>query len=188
MPKKESAHQTGSSIKPKRSTRKQTNTEKKKWNGQEGGGPGRPPGKVDPEFGLTANQMKIAEKMIEAENENGFFPGSISELARSVGKDRHVVRDLLRREDFQRYLNYLLVQDGVMLELSFWRGMAIGLQAGDSKVLDLYAKMTGKIQKNAAPKLQVEIVAPDGERLALPTYSEEEMEIVDAEVIEDDDA
>ncbi len=62
--------------------------------------------------------------------------------------------------------------------------MAIGLQVGDPKVLTLYARMTGKISKEQNNKLQIEIISPDGTRLSLPQYGNDE--IVDADVIEDE--
>jgi len=189
MPKKTSMHPDSVKGKAKRkivkrSTRKQVG-EKPKWNGQEGGGPGRPKGStLDKVWGLTPRQMDIAERIIHVNTESGLFPHNATELADKVGADRRYVQRLLRRADFQKYLTFLLLQDGIMLEMSFWRGMQLGLSVGDSKVLDLYARMTGKIAKNEATSLKVELVSPDGTRMALPTYSDDEIE--DAIIIEDD--
>ena len=71
-----------------------------------------------------------------------------------------------------------------MLEMSFWRGMQLGLQVGDARVLHLYAQMTGKIHKSEQPTLQVQIVSPGGETLAIPQYTDGEVE--DAIIIEDE--
>jgi len=192
MPKKESAHQEKSpkKIKAPRSTRKQLNPEgeeKRRWNEQEGGGPGRPKGStLDEVWKLTPNQMALAVRVVEATNKDGLFPASITQLAKTVKTDPTYMREMLRRDDFQRYLNYLLLNEGIMLEMAFWRGMQLGLQVGDSKVLHLYAMMTGKIAKKETPTLKVELVAPDGSRMELPTYTDEP-EVIDVEVIEDDD-
>lgn len=185
MPKKESAHQkTKGVVKKPRATRKQTNVEKRRWNGQEGGGPGRPKGStLDKKWKLTPGQMSMARAIVEASVQGGLFPGSVAELSRAIGFKKEYVRKMLLREDFHAYINHLLISEGIMLEVSFWRGMAIGMQAGDPRVLQLYAQMTGKIQKKEAPKLRVEIVSPEGERTALPVYED----IEDAEVIEEDD-
>lgn len=177
--------------KPKRATRKLTNPEgeeKRKWNGQEGGGPGRPPGSTQKnKWGLTPSQMKTAEKIIAATNKDGLFPASVQQLARAIKEEPKRVRDLLRRENFHAYMTHLLLEEGIMLEVAFWRGMQLGLQVGDARVLHLYAQMTGKIQKNAQPTLQVQIVSPDGETLAIPQYTDTEgEEIEDAIVIEDE--
>lgn len=187
--KKKSAHelQTHKDVSP-RATRKQT-IKKPVRKGQYDGtpGPGRPKGStLDPVWRLTKKQMEIANGMLEVETENGLFPTSIQELARQLGTDKSYVRNLLRREDFQKYLNHLLTENNIFLEMQFWRGMSLGLQVGDSKVLTLYARMTGKIAKAEQQKLQVEIISPDGSRIALPQYAAED-DIIDAEVIEDDD-
>jgi hypothetical protein len=186
MPKKESMHlETKSKKVVRRATRKQQG-EKKKWNGQEGGGPGRPKGStLDKTWRLTPRQMEIAQKIIDATNSDGLFPSSITQLAKSIGAEKHYVRELLRRETFHKYLTYLLLQDGIMLEVSFWRGMQLGLQVGDARVLQLYAQMTGKIAKKEAPVLKVELISPDGSRTALPAYTDE---IEDAIVVEEEDA
>lgn len=187
MPNKKSMHKKSDGTKAERATRKQT-VKKKKFSGMDGGGPGRPKGStLDKEWKLTPRQMEIAELMMEVETNDGFFPKSVTELANAIKTDRTYVRELLRREDFQRYVNHLLLSDGIMLEMSFWRGMQLGLQAGDSKVLHLYAQMTGKITKKDAPQLKVEIVSSDGSRLALPIYEEEEKRIIDVDVVEEDD-
>jgi hypothetical protein len=44
--------------------------------------------------------------------------------------------------------------------------------------------MTGKIHKSDQATLQVQIVSPDGETLAIPQYTDEQIE--DAIIIEDD--
>lgn len=184
MPSKKTVHKKN--PKKPRATRKQTNVEKRKWNGQEGGGPGRPKGSaLDETWKLTPRQMAMAQAVVEATVENGLFPSSIAELARAIGHNKDYLRKMLLRDDFHAYMNHLLIADGVMLEVSFWRGMAVGMQAGDAKVLHLYAQMTGKVQKKEAPKLKVEIITPEG-RQALPVY-EDDGEIEDAEVIEDED-
>jgi hypothetical protein len=64
--------------------------------------------------------------------------------------------------------------------------MQLGLSVGDAKVMDLYARMTGKIAKKEAASLKVELVSPDGTRMALPTYTDDE-DIEDAIIIEDED-
>lgn len=186
MPDKESMHKTPSKKKVSRATRKQTG-KKKKFSGIEGGGPGRPKGStLDKQWGLTPRQMEIAELMMEVETNDGFFPKSVTELAKAIKADRTYVRELLRRDDFQKYINHLLVADGIMLEMSFWRGMQLGLQVGDSKVLQLYAQMTGKIAKKEAPQLKVQLVSPDGSTVALPLY-EDEKDIIDIDAVEEDD-
>ncbi len=187
MPDKKSMHEKPNKKKAARATRKQTG-KKKKFSGMDGGGPGRPKGStLDKVWKLTPRQMEIAELMMEVETRDGFFPSSVTELAKEINTDRTYVRDLLRREDFQRYINHLLISDGIMLEMSFWRGMSLGLQVGDAKVLQLYAQMTGKISKKETPQLKVELVSPDGTRLALPMYEAEDDTIIDADVVEEDD-
>ena len=187
MSDKESMHKPSGKKKVARATRKQTGQKKKKFSGMDGGGPGRPKGStLDKQWGLTPRQMEIAELMMEVETTDGFFPGSVTALAKEIGADRTYVRELLRRDDFQKYINHLLLSDGIMLEMSFWRGMQLGLQVGDSKVLQLYAQMTGKIAKKEAPQLKVQLVSPDGSTVALPLYEEEE-DIIDVDAIEEDD-
>lgn len=184
MPEKKSLHKPTKKKALVRATRRQTNPEKKKWNNMEGGGPGRPKGStLDKKWKLTPNQMALAESVLTATNKDGFFPDSIVALARRVKTDPQYLRNLLRRDEFQKYLSHLLVSDGIMLEMSFWRGMQLGLQVGDPKVLQLYANMTGKIRKNEAPQVKVLLVGPDGEQFALPMYAESE--ITDAEVVEE---
>lgn len=175
----------------KRATRKLTNPEgeeKRLWNGQEGGGPGRPPGSTQKnKWGLTPGQMQTAERIIDVTNKDGLFPASVAQLARAIKEEPKRVRDLLRREKFQAYLNHLLLEEGIMLEVAFWRGMQLGLQVGDARVLHLYAQMTGKIAKKESAKLEVHIVSPDGSTLSIPQYTNDENDdIVDAEVIDDD--
>lgn len=139
----------------------------------------QPDSALHPEWKLTPRQMEIAEAMVQAKSKKG-FPTSVAELARQLDADDKYIRGLLKRETFQAYLNYLLAMDGIVLETAFWKGMQLGLQVGDPKVLSLYATMTGKIQKQEAPKVVVEIRSPD-QQLALPRYEDVE----DAEVIED---
>lgn len=170
-----------SKTKAARSVRKAT---RKKGNYKPG--PGRPKGsKKDPETGLTPNQMDIAQQMLEAELSSGLFPSTVREVADVTGKDPATIRNLLKRKEFQAYLFKLLELEGVVLEGAFWRSMALGLQAGEPKVMDLYAKMTGKITKQEEKKVEVVISAPDGQAMALPHYEgDAQEEIVDAEVIE----
>jgi len=188
MPRKETMHPEVVKGEAKRkivrrATRKQQG-EKAKWNGQKTGGPGRPKGSViHKKWGLTPYQMEIARKMIEATNKDGLFPSNISQLADFVGAERKYVRNLLRRDNFHAYLTHLLLQQGIWMEVSFWRGMQMGLQVGDPKVLQLYAQMTGKIAKQEAPILKVELISPDGSRQALPAYTDDDIE--DAIIIEE---
>lgn len=146
---------------------------------------GRPKGSVvDKRWGLTAGQMILAQTILDVETTDGFFPSSITELARKTKTDRHYLREMLRREKFQRYLNHLMTTDGIMLEISFWRGMQLGLQVGDPKVLQLYANITGKVQKREMPVVKVKLVGPGGEEFALPMYTDDP-NVIDAEVIEE---
>ena len=116
-------------------------------------GPGRPVGsKVSKTTGLTPNQEGIAHKMLEAELQSGLFPATVREVATVTGKDPTNIRKLLKRPEFQKYLFTLLELEGVVLEGAFWRSMALGLQVGDSKVMQLYAQMTGKIKKQEEKK------------------------------------
>lgn len=188
--KRKGKHHTGREIaarddKAPRDTRQQTNPKPKSKKRK--AGPGRPKGsKLDPETRLTPNQMRIAEKMLSAELETGLFPASVSEVARVSGSDPGYIRDLLKRKEFQDYLFKLLELEGVVLEGAFWRGLALGLQVGDSKVLELYAKMTGKITNRSESKIEVEIkgVGADG---SIQPLDWSDPDIVDAEVVGPDD-
>ena len=141
---------------------------------------GRKPGKVSKEWGLTPNQMRIARRMLDAELKGGMIPSSVQQVAKVSGSDPKYVRNLLKRQEFQRYLNHLLGLEGVVLEGTFWRGLALGMQIGDIKALELYAKMTGKIDKTRDTKIEVVVISPDGQP-ALPFYDAEEAEIVEEE-------
>ena len=146
-------------------------------------GPGRPKGStLNKETGLTPNQERIAHKMLEAELESGLFPSSVAQVAKVSGTQPGYVRDLLKRKTFQNYLFKLLELEGLVLEGAFWRGMALGLSVGDSKVLELYAKMTGKITNKTETKLEVSIKGIEGTAGALDWG---DGDIVDAEVVED---
>ncbi len=126
-------------------------------------GPGRPLGStLNPETGLTPNQERIAHKMLEAELESGLFPSSAVQVAKVSGTSAKYVRDLLKRKEFQNYVFKLLELEGVILEGAFWRGLALGLSVGDVKVLELYAKMTGKITKKTETKLEVTVTGIEG--------------------------
>lgn len=169
------ADRTKSVTKAKRSTRAAANPENKKRNYKPG--PGRPKGSTVQESGLTPNQEKIAQQMIEAELDTGLWPASVKELSEATGQPAHKIRELLKRTDFQTYLLKLLELEGVVLEGAFWRGLALGLQSADVKVLELYARMTGKIKPlQKESKVEVTIKGADG--LQLPEY-------VDAEVVEE---
>lgn len=148
-------------------------------------GPGRPLGSKKDETGLTPNQKGIAQAMLEAELTSGMFPATVREVADVTGKDPKTVRNLLKRKEFQDYLFSLLELEGVVLEGAFWRSMALGLQVGDSKVMQLYANMTGKIEKKEDKKIEVVITAPEGHTLALPVYEGDAAEIVDAETVDE---
>lgn len=164
-----------------RKTRQQTNPKPKALKRK--AGPGRPKGSVvNPETGLTPNQERIAEAMLAKELEDGLFPASVKDVAKITGSDPKYVRSLLKRKEFQDYLLKLLELEGVVLEGAFWRGMALGLQVGDSKVLELYARMTGKITNKTETKIEVEIKSPDG-KPALPVYAEENGEVIEADII-----
>ena len=148
-------------------------------------GPGRPLGSKVDETGLTPNQKGIARKMLEAELKSGLFPATVREVVEVTGKTAQTIRELLRREDFQKYLFSLLADEQVILEPAFWRAMALGLQVGDQKVMDLYARITGKIQKREEKKVEVTIIAPTGNTPSLPHYEGDAGEVVeDAEVVE----
>ncbi len=147
-------------------------------------GPGRPPGSKVDETGLTPNQKGIARKMLEAELESGMFPATVREVVEVTGKTPQTIRGLLKRKDFQEYLWSLLEDEQIILEPAFWRSMALGLQVGDQKVMDLYARITGKIQKREEKKVEVTIVAPTGQPAHLPIYEGDAGEVVDAEVID----
>ena len=140
-------------------------------------GPGRPKGSsISKITGLTPNQESIAEAIVGAELKSGLWPSSVKEICEVTGKHPPAIRSLLRRKDFQAYLLSLLELEGIVIEGSFWRGMALGLQAADPKVLDLYARMTGKIQPVKKETLvEVVIKSPDG-KLALPEYTDEVIE------------
>jgi hypothetical protein len=164
-----------------RKTRQQTNTMPRSKKGK--AGPGRPKGSVvSKETGLTPNQERIAEAMLSKELEDGIFPASVGDIAKLTGSDPKYVRDLLKRPEFQSYLLSLLELEGVVLEGAFWRGMALGLQVGDSKVLELYAKMTGKITNRTESKIEVEVVAPGHSTPVLAW--DDGGEIVEADIIE----
>ena len=163
-----------------RDTRQQTITKAKKKKRK--AGPGRPKGSTLQASGLTPNQERIAQKMLEAELESGLFPSSVAQVAKVTGSEPNYVRDLLRRKTFQDYLFELLKLEGIVLEGAFWRGLALGLSVGDSKVLELYAKMTGKITNKSETKLEVVIKGIDG---APGSLDWSDGEIVDVEVVED---
>ena len=59
-----------------RDTRQQTITKPKKKKRK--AGPGRPKGSTLQASGLTPNQERIAQKMLEAELETGLFPASVA--------------------------------------------------------------------------------------------------------------
>ncbi len=163
-----------------RDTRQQTITTPKKKKRKPG--PGRPKGSTLQESGLTPNQERIAQQMLELELETGLFPSSVAQVAKVTSSDPNYVRDLLKRKTFQDYLFELLKLEGVVLEGAFWRGMALGLSLGEPKVLELYAKMTGKITKQTETKLLVEI---KGIESAPGSLDWGDSEVVDAEVVED---
>ena len=155
------------------------------WNSStDPAGPGRPKGSSpDPKYGLTPNQMDLAERILKAEMEEGMFPVSISQLAKSVKVETRKLRDLMQREGFQKYMNDLLRSDGYVVESTFWRSLALGVQVGDVRCLELYAKITGKLSTGkGSGKLTVEIKAPDG-MAALPKFEADE-EIEEAEIVE----
>ena len=142
---------------------------------------GRKPGKIDKEWGLTPNQMRIARRMLDAELKGGMIPSSVQQVAKVTGSDVKYIRDLLKRQSFQKYLNHLLGLEGVVLEGTFWRGLALGMQIGDIKALELYAKMTGKIDTKRDDKIEITVISPDGQP-ALPIYvAAEEAEIIPEE-------
>jgi hypothetical protein len=168
-----------SKSKAPRSTRAAANPEAKKKGYK--AGPGRPKGSTIQESGLTPNQEKIAQDILEAELKNGLWPASVKELVEATGKSSKTIRDLLRRDDFQAYLFKLLELEGLMLEGAFWRGLALGLQTGDVKVLELYARMTGKI-KPVQKETKVEVQIKGVEGVQLPEYTGD---VIDAEVVEE---
>ena len=147
-------------------------------------GPGRPVGSAKDKTGLTPNQKGIARKMLEAELSNGMFPASVREVVEVTGTSASTIRKLLRRKDFQKYLWSLLEDEQIILEPAFWRSIALGLQVGDQKVMDLYARMTGKIQRKEEKRIEVIITAPEGKIAHLPVYEGDAGEIVEAEVVE----
>lgn len=148
-------------------------------------GPGRPKGStLDKTWRLTPNQMKVAEVIIDAGMNEGLFPSSVVDVVKLTGRTSRYVRDLLKREDFQAYFNWLLSTEGVILEGAFWRGMALGLSVGDVKVLELYARMTGKIAAaKKDTKIEITVKSPDGAP-ALPAYTKD---IIEAEIISDEE-
>ena len=163
-----------------RDTRQQAYPKKKKR--KRPAGPGRPKGSVvSKETGLTPNQERIAHKMLEAELDSGLFPTSVGQVAKVAGSQPEYIRILLAKKEFQAYVFKLLELEGVILEGAFWRGLALGLSVGDSKVLELYAKMTGKITAKTESKIEVIIKGVDGTQ-ALDWGDE----IIEVEVIEDD--
>lgn len=182
--KKKGRHHQGNEVparddKAPRKTRQQTDTRQKTKKRK--AGPGRPKGSiVSQETGLTPNQERVAEKMLEAELESGLFPSSVAQVAKVSNSDPKYVRELLKKEAFQKYVMKLLELEGVVLEGAFWRGMALGLSVGDSKVLELYAKMTGKITNKTETKIEVEIKGTEG----APKLDWVDSEVIDAEVIE----
>lgn len=186
--KKKSSHLQRGARKSKtqsmRASRKQTRSKPEEQNKP---GPGRPKGSSIQPSGLTPNQESIAHQILDAELDNGLFPVSVAQLGRITRTDPKYLRRLLKRDDFQKYMTEILKTEGVVLEGAFWRGMALGLQIGDAKVLHLYASMTGKIKsEKSQAKLTIEIKSPDGME-ALPRYSiDSDGDIVDAEVVEDD--
>lgn len=143
-------------------------------------GPGRPKGStLDPQWRLTPNQMRIAEAMLDKELEDGIFPASVKDVSQLTGADPAYVRKLLKRKEFQDYLFELLKLEGVILEGAFWRGMALGLSVGDVKVLELYAKMTGKVVQKQEARLEITLKSPEG-RALLPEYVDvEALEVID---------
>lgn len=146
-------------------------------------GPGRPKGsKPHPEWGLTPSQMGVAEKIIEASIDGGIFPSSVADLAKLTGIRGDRLRPLLKRDDFQRYFNHLLAVDSIMLEGAFWRSMALGLSVGDVKVMELYARISGKIAATKKDtKVEIVVISPEGAP-ALPAYTKD---VIEATVIED---
>ncbi len=149
-------------------------------------GPGRPPGStLDKTWKLTPNQMAVADAIIDAGMDEGLFPSSVNDVVKITGRTSRYVRDLLRRDDFQAYFNWLLSTEGVILEGAFWRGMALGLSVGDVKVLELYARMTGKITVGIKKDthLTITVKSPDGAP-ALPAYTKD---IIEAEIISDEE-
>lgn len=168
-----------------RKTRQQTNPTPKSKKRLKAG-PGRPKGSaIDPDTKLTPNQMRIAEKMLEAELESGLFPASVAEVARVSGTKPDYVRALLKRKEFQDYVFKLLELEGVVLEGAFWRGLALGLQVGDSRVLELYAKMTGKITNRSETKIEVQI---KGAGEVGPALDWSDSEVIDVKAIEEEES
>lgn len=172
MSEKKKTSMVGASERGKKTNSKAARSVRKatRKKGNYKAGPGRPLGSRKDETGLTPNQKSIAHQMLEAELASGLFPATVREVAETTGKDPQKIRLLLKKPEFQAYLFKLLELEGVVLEGAFWRSMALGLQAGDSKVMQLYANMTGKIQKQEDKKVEVVITAPEGHTLALPVY------------------
>lgn len=147
---------------------------------------GRPKGStVNRDTGLTKSQESIAHKMLSAELKTGVFPASVADVVKMTGRNPSTIRALLRKKEFQDYLAELLKAEGVVLEGAFWRGLALGMQVGDIKTLELYARMTGKIAPvKQEKKIEITVKSPDGLE-ALPTYAvDEDGDIIDAEVVE----
>ena len=146
-------------------------------------GPGRPKGSILLESGLTPTQEAVAEAIVDAEMKDGLWPASVKDIVAVTGRTSQYVRKLLKRDDFQQHLNSLLKIEGVILEGSFVRGIQLGLQVGDPKVLDLYARMTGKIHPvKKETKVEVVVTSPDGQT-ALPEYPADE--VIEAEVVDE---
>lgn len=145
---------------------------------------GRPKGStLDKKWRLTPNQMAAAEAIVELSLEEGMFPASAQQVAKLVGLRPAYVRTLLKKPEFQEYFNWLLSAEGVVLEGAFWRSMALGLSIGDVKVMELYARMTGKIAKaEKDTKVEVVIKAPEG-TTALPSWNKD---VIEAEVVSDE--
>lgn len=146
---------------------------------------GRPKGStVNKATGLTDNQERIARALLDAELKSGLWPTSTRELAEITGEDQNYVRRLLRKPKFQEHLMKLLELEGVILEQAFWRSLAFGLSVGDPKVMELYAKITGKTIDRSEKKVTVEVLSPDG-KPALPVWAQDEDgDTIDAEIIE----
>lgn len=166
-----------------RSTRQQTDTKPRALKRK--AGPGRPKGsKLNPDTGLTPNQERIAEKMLEAELKTGLFPSSVAQVAQVADANPSYVRELLKRPAFQAYVLKLLELEGIVLEGAFWRGLALGLSVGEPKVLELYAKMTGKIVNRTESKIQVEVQGVAG----VPALDwKDDPNVIEAQVVEDED-
>ena len=149
---------------------------------QRAAGPGRPKGSIILESGLTEAQEEVAQAIVDAEMKDGLWPSSVKDIVAVTGRTGQYVRQLMKRDSFQAHLASLLKMEGVILEGSFVRGIALGLQVGDPKVLELYAKMTGKIQPvKKETKVTVEVLSPDGQS-ALPEYA---TDVVEGEILDE---